>query len=255
MSSLDGDDYAIVKMEPTSSDDESDGRRSAYMSEGNSEVGEQSDETDERRNDEPEPTGSRSSSSDSPALAKDDEDIERKSKVKKVVDLISNLSDMKEEPPYDKTHDSGCVWPPHIPPADKPHRDTNQLRFLRKAARSLSNHPMAKNFEYPVRVTIKENTDYHKVVSHPMCLQAIRRRLNKNWYFSGKECIRDFMRIFSNCYLYHKPNSDMVHKAQTLEGYFMRLLEDIPEEEIEFPIEKKTRGKAKKRKAADSARK
>lgn len=50
-----------------------------------------------------------------------------------------------------------------------------------------------------------------------MDLGTIKKRLDSNYYWSGKECIQDFNTMFTNCYVYNKPGEDVVVMAQTLE--------------------------------------
>lgn len=63
--------------------------------------------------------------------------------------------------------------------------------------------------------------DYHKVIKHPMDLGTIKKRLENNYYWSGKETISDFNTMFTNCYVYNKPGEDVVVMAQTLEKLFL----------------------------------
>lgn len=54
-----------------------------------------------------------------------------------------------------------------------------------------------------------------------MDLGTIKKRLENNYYWSGKECIQDFNTMFTNCYVYNKPGEDVVVMAQTLEKMFL----------------------------------
>lgn len=54
-----------------------------------------------------------------------------------------------------------------------------------------------------------------------MDLGTIKKRLEHNYYWSGKECIQDFNTMFTNCYVYNKPGEDVVVMAQTLEKLFL----------------------------------
>lgn len=78
-----------------------------------------------------------------------------------------------------------------------------------------------------------------------MDLATIRKRLDNNYYWSGKECIQDFNTMFTNCYVYNKPGEDVVVMAQTLEKVFLTKVADMPKEEyvVEVPIKG---GKGKK---------
>lgn len=47
--------------------------------------------------------------------------------------------------------------------------------------------------------------DYYDIIIKPMDLSTIKKQLENQEYFSAKECIEDFNRIFENCYTYNKP--------------------------------------------------
>lgn len=70
-----------------------------------------------------------------------------------------------------------------------------------------------------------------------MDLGTIKKRLDNNYYWSGKECIQDFNTMFTNCYVYNKPGEDVVVMAQTLEKVFLTKVADMPKEEflVEVP--------------------
>ena len=79
-----------------------------------------------------------------------------------------------------------------------------------------------------------------------MDLATIRKRLENNYYWSGKECIKDFNTMFSNCYEYNKPGEDVVIMAQTLEKVFLTKVLDMPK--TEYVVERSSKGgKGKKR--------
>lgn len=78
-----------------------------------------------------------------------------------------------------------------------------------------------------------------------MDLGTIKKRLDNNYYWSGKECIQDFNTMFTNCYVYNKPGEDVVVMAQTLEKVFLTKVADMPKEE--YVVEPPTKGKGKKR--------
>lgn len=78
-----------------------------------------------------------------------------------------------------------------------------------------------------------------------MDLGTIKKRLDNNYYWSGKECIQDFNTMFTNCYVYNKPGEDVVVMAQTLEKVFLTKVADMPKEE--YLVEPPTKGKGKKR--------
>lgn len=87
--------------------------------------------------------------------------------------------------------------------------------------------------------------DYHKIIKNPMDLGTIKKRLENNYYWRGKECIDDFTAMFSNCYIYNKPGEDVVVMAQTLEKLYLTKMSAMPKEEVELeaPAPKSAKGK------------
>ncbi len=63
---------------------------------------------------------------------------------------------------------------------------------------------------------------------------TIKKRLENNFYWSAKECIKDFNTVFTNCYVYNKAGEDIVVMAQTLEKLFLTKIATMPKEETEM---------------------
>jgi len=96
-------------------------------------------------------------------------------------------------------------------------------------------HQFGWPFHTPVD-TVKLNLpDYHKIIKHPMDFGCIKKRLENNYYFSAKECVKDFNTVFTNCYVYNKAGEDIVVMAQTLEKLFLTKIATMPKEEMEVP--------------------
>lgn len=128
---------------------------------------------------------------------------------------------------------NGIVQPRTVPPPHRPGRNTNQLNFISKnVLKPVWKHLHAWPFHQPVD-SIKLNLpDYHKVIKHPMDLGTIKKRLENNYYWSGKEAISDFNTMFTNCYVYNKPGEDIVVMAQALEKLFLTKIASMPKEEV-----------------------
>ena len=151
-----------------------------------------------------------------------------------VNDLMSG-SDVEEEPVYEAVN--GIVQPPVVPSATKRHRNTNQLQFLLKNVMKIVwKHQFAWPFHQPVDCNKLRLPDYHKLIQHPMDLGTIKKRLENCYYYSAKECIKDFKTMFTNCYVYNKAGEDVVLMAQTLEKVFLNKLADLPKDEVELPM-------------------
>ncbi|XP_039288459.1 homeotic protein female sterile [Nilaparvata lugens] len=131
---------------------------------------------------------------------------------------------------------NGVVQPPTMPHPDYPGRCTNQLHFLQKhVMTALWKHQHSWPFQQPVDANKLNLPDYHKVIRTPMDLGTVKKRLENNYYRSGKECIHDLNTMFSNCYVYNnKPGEHVVVMAQTLEKLFLTKVAQMPKEEVEL---------------------
>ncbi|ENN75313.1 hypothetical protein YQE_08090, partial [Dendroctonus ponderosae] len=128
----------------------------------------------------------------------------------------------------------------------RPGRVTNQLQFLQRTVlKAVWKHHFSWPFQQPVDAKKLNLPDYHKIIKQPMDLGTIKKRLENNYYWSGKECIQDFNTMFTNCYVYNKPGEDVVVMAQTLEKVFLTKVADMPKEEIVVETQGKG-GKGKK---------
>ncbi|KAJ4931570.1 hypothetical protein JOQ06_025865, partial [Pogonophryne albipinna] len=143
-----------------------------------------------------------------------------------------------ESPSLPHTMPQGPPPPPQPPVKDpsRPSRMTNQLQFLQKTLmKSLWRHQFAWPFHEPVDAYRLSLPDYHKIIKQPMDMGTIKKRLENNYYRSASECIQDFNTMFTNCYIYNKPNDDIVLMAQPLEKIFLQKVAQMPEEEVELP--------------------
>ncbi|XP_064615943.1 bromodomain-containing protein 3-like isoform X3 [Liolophura sinensis] len=116
----------------------------------------------------------------------------------------------------------------------RPGRGTNQTQYLLKSVlKPLWKHQYSWPFQKPVDATKLGLVDYHKIIKHPMDLGTIKKRLETNYYYSGKECIQDFNIMFTNCYIYNKSGEDIVVMAEILEKLFLQKVAGMPTEEKE----------------------
>ncbi|XP_057336025.1 bromodomain-containing protein 2-like [Microplitis mediator] len=145
---------------------------------------------------------------------------------------VEEASLPREEPHLEPIN--GEVQPPVLPRPSNPGRVTNQLQFLKKQVlEPLWNHSYAKPFKKPVNTNELRLPDYYKVITNPMDLGTIKKRLANKYYRSADECIEDFNLMFKNCYFYNNPDQDIVLMAQTLEKSFQQKITRMPKKEIE----------------------
>ncbi|KAL1457188.1 hypothetical protein WDU94_001846 [Cyamophila willieti] len=149
---------------------------------------------------------------------------------------MSKSAPTQEPPPRDEPRIepvNGIVQPPVVPPKNRIGRNTNQLQYIAKnVMKAVWKHHHAWPFQQPVDAKKLNLPDYHKVVTQPMDLGTIKKRLENNYYWSGKEAIQDFTTMFTNCYVYNKPGEDVVLMAQNLEQLFLTKITGMPSEEV-----------------------
>ena len=73
-----------------------------------------------------------------------------------------------------------------------------------------------------------------------MDLGTIKKRLENDYYYSAKECIKDFNTVFTNPYEYNKQTGgfkkDQIVMTQILEKLFQSKLATMPKKEFEKNI-------------------
>ncbi|XP_044189308.1 bromodomain-containing protein 3-like isoform X2 [Thunnus albacares] len=136
--------------------------------------------------------------------------------------------------------------PPEVIDPNKAGRRTNQLQFMHNVViRSLWRHHFAWPFHSPVDAVALGLSDYHKIITSPMDLGTIKKRLENNYYWSASECLQDFNTMFTNCYIYNKPTDDIVLMALALEKIFLQKVAQMPQSEVEL-LPHAAKGKGKK---------
>ncbi|XP_030598256.1 bromodomain-containing protein 3-like isoform X2 [Archocentrus centrarchus] len=135
--------------------------------------------------------------------------------------------------------------PPEVTSPNKPGRRTNQLQFMQNVViRSLWRHQFAWPFYQPVDAVALGLPDYHKIITSPMDMGTIKKRLENNYYWSASECMQDFNTMFTNCYIYNKPTDDIVLMALALEKIYLQKVAQMPQREVEIlPHAAKAKGK------------
>uniref|UniRef100_A0A8C6SY04 Bromo domain-containing protein n=1 Tax=Neogobius melanostomus TaxID=47308 RepID=A0A8C6SY04_9GOBI len=118
---------------------------------------------------------------------------------------------------------------------DKPGRRTNQLHYMQNVVvKSLWKHQFAWPFHKPVDAVALGLNDYHDVITSPMDLGTIKKRLENKYYWSAAECMQDLHTMFTNCYIYNKPTDDIVLMALALEKIFLNKVAQMPTGEVEL---------------------
>uniref|UniRef100_A0A3B4ZTQ4 Bromodomain-containing protein 2 n=1 Tax=Stegastes partitus TaxID=144197 RepID=A0A3B4ZTQ4_9TELE len=137
--------------------------------------------------------------------------------------------------------------PPEVINSKKPGRVTNQLRYLEKVViKALWSHQYSWPFQQPVDAVALHLPDYYTIVTNPMDLGTIKKRLQNRYYWQATDCMEDFKTMFNNCYMYNQSGHDIVFMAQTLEKLFLQKLSKMPQEELVTAVSTKESVKKKK---------
>jgi len=143
------------------------------------------------------------------------------------------MTDVKVRPSV-----GGNPPPPEVVNPKSPGRVTNQLQYLEKVViKALWKHNLSWPFRLPVdavalRLPVSNTLviaasnpslglerkcvgcihanvfvvfqDYYTIVTTPMDLTTIKKRLQNKYYWQALPCIRDFNTMFTNCYVYNR---------------------------------------------------
>lgn len=92
-------------------------------------------------------------------------------------------------------------------------------------------NPLARPFLRPVDA-VKEGIfpDYYQVVTRPMCLGTVERRLAAGWYWDANHCHRDIQQVWTNAKLYNPANHPIHEWAATLEMLVWTWSRRVPRE-------------------------
>ncbi|XP_068429888.1 bromodomain-containing protein 3-like [Clinocottus analis] len=124
--------------------------------------------------------------------------------------------------------------PPGFTNPNGPGRRTNQLQYMQNVViKSLWRHQFAWPFHQPVDAVALGLPDYHKIITSPMDLGTIKKRLENDYYCNAGECMQDFNTMFTNCYIYNKPTDDIVLMALAVEKVFLQKVSQMPQREEE----------------------
>uniref|UniRef100_A0A3P8UA60 Bromodomain-containing protein 2 n=1 Tax=Amphiprion percula TaxID=161767 RepID=A0A3P8UA60_AMPPE len=137
--------------------------------------------------------------------------------------------------------------PPEVINPTRPGRVTNQLQYLENVViKALLSHQYSWPFLQPVDAVALHLPDYYTIITNPMDLGTIKKRLQNKYYWQATECIQDVNTMFTNCYVYNRPGDDIVFMAQALEKVFSQKLLKMPKEESVTAVTTKEPVKGKK---------
>lgn len=126
-----------------------------------------------------------------------------------------------------------AVWSKESPVASlKPNSDpfrASWYKVISECVEELRKQEGAWIFDKPVDEKAWNCSDYYKIVTKPMDFSLIRKKLRNGEYELCKDIVADIQQIFSNCYLYNKPDSSVSILCKAIEQHFntLRSTKDI----------------------------
>ncbi|UJR31272.1 hypothetical protein I4U23_018772 [Adineta vaga] len=112
-------------------------------------------------------------------------------------------------------------------------RMTEQLKFCLNIVKDLlhkKNLAFVWPFAKPVDVKTLNLSDYYQIIKKPMDLGTAKKKLENREYATPDEFATDVRLIFSNCYLYNGPHTDVVAMCKKVEQMFEDKFAKLPDE-------------------------
>lgn len=108
-----------------------------------------------------------------------------------------------------------------------PQKNSKQIEAFRKCEQALNaicQHKYANYFKEPVDYVKLNLLDYPQIVTEPMDLGTVRKKLKAKEYGSPAEFLVDMRRIWSNCLTYN-PESTLIHQhTLEIQQYFNKVV-------------------------------
>jgi len=97
---------------------------------------------------------------------------------------------------------------------------SEEMRDCYKILQEIKRHEWAWPFLEPVNIVVLNIPDYFSVIKHPMDLQTLEINLLNKKYESINQFATDMRRIWTNCYTYNAPETDVSLMARKLDSLF-----------------------------------
>lgn len=102
------------------------------------------------------------------------------------------------------------------------------LPKLRRVYNIMKHHPDSWPFLEPVDGT--QVIDYYEVIKEPIDMQVIEQRLKNGFYRTHHIFMADFRRMFDNCRIYNKPDTEYYKCAENMEARFKEEMLKVEQE-------------------------
>ena len=126
-----------------------------------------------------------------------------------------------------------------------------EIKILHKIFEILEEDPLAYDFLEPVDYVALNILDFPKIITHPMDLGTVKKKLYDYAYPTFKEFLDDINLIWKNCRTYNQQGSDIVKMANHCEKIFNKNLERLFKN---YKNKKVVRGEGEKLSASDKVK-
>ncbi|OQV22731.1 putative Bromodomain testis-specific protein [Hypsibius exemplaris] len=136
------------------------------------------------------------------------------------------------------------VQPAYKPAPGATLRYTNCLQYIKTTVmKAMIKHPYYGPFKQPVDASKISVPSYFELITQPMDLGTIGKRLDHYYYPGYGQCLEDFRQMFINCFTYNLEGDDVYKMGKELEKVFMTKLAKMPAVEMDIPVQQKKFGK------------
>ncbi|XP_002022702.2 homeotic protein female sterile [Drosophila persimilis] len=111
---------------------------------------------------------------------------------------------------------NGIVQPMVMPPPNRKGRTTNLTKKFRTVLDVMIRSKSSYQFRHAVNAVKLHVFNYHNLITRPMDLYTVKKRLENCYYFRAAEALEDILLIFSNCRSFNSPESPVFNDALAL---------------------------------------
>lgn len=126
---------------------------------------------------------------------------------------------------FTTTEDAG--WSPEMDELARQPKHGPHYAQLLHLLNEMQNHQSAWPFQKPVNA--EEVPDYYNVITEPMDLETMEKRLEEDAYSSPEDFVKDAKLVFNNCRRYNNDTTSYWKNANKLEKFMNSKLREIPE--------------------------
>ena len=102
-----------------------------------------------------------------------------------------------------------------------------EIKMMGKVFEVVEKDPLAYDFLEPVDYIALGILDYPKIITNPMDLGTVKRKLYDYKYPTFEELLEDINLIWKNCRTYNQPGSDIVKMANHCEKIFSKNFDKV----------------------------